>query len=151
MADQRKGKIPVLGIILAILIVVILFLVIVIIIVGRHPGEPESHLTELDIRNSVYSIYKSEGVDKVQEFYDNLEKDIRNTDEKKAFLGNKIKNLYAACGWGCSDQILASVHQLYELDNQSTELYDLCYYEEFYVDDNPIAPCIQEGEYDGEG
>lgn len=158
MADQRKGKISVLGIILAILIAIILILIVAIILnrlSDEAPAQPtESDVpaqpTGLDIRNNVFSIYQSEGAEKVQEYYDNLEKDVKNTDEKKTFLNDKIINLYSACGWGCSDQILDSVHRLYALDPQGVESYDLCYYEEFYVDDDPIAPCTQEesGEYD---
>ncbi len=130
-------------IILIFLVIVILVLSVILVIRSTHNNgnKEEIELTQQEANNEASARYEEGGYLAVIAYYDELVKGTNNKEMKLNYLKYAVESLDVFCGWECSDEILARIHEMYDLDSQNKIIDEMCEYDDFYADSDPIETC----------
>lgn len=145
MKGHEKKKEVGLKVILGVLIGLAVILVLAIVIVKNVMKKNkilEEEMQLASVESEASALYEDSGAKHAAKYYDEFIEKEETVEGKVKYIKSRIKHFDFWCGWGCSEQILADVHQVAELANGDTSITsDLCIYQEEYFDDSPIEGC----------
>ena len=143
--DKKNRGLKIVLWITAMVIVMLAIVAIIVLVKKAHEKTDEerveSEAAEQEMVNEAYKIYRESGAESVLDFYKTYIESAKSTKEKAYYLENSVSDLSFVCGWDCSDQIIENIHELASISDDGSVLEKMCFYEDLYVDSEPIDVC----------